>query len=148
MNFFFQPFPCQFFSNMENDRTEQSTQTSIKFRCKKAHTGEAKKNDTGPTATKIVGIDENDKSEKTFVSQTPEKPEWRIKGKEIGYSSRMKHLSENFQSHDHIIEPTTTDYADDSTKGPAISEYSERYMCGERRSPVHEAVDIPEKCVT
>ncbi|KAH7689971.1 chromatin licensing and DNA replication factor 1 protein [Dioscorea alata] len=133
---------------MENDRTEQSTQTSIKFRCKKAHTGEAKKTDTGPTATKIMGIDENDKSENTLVSQTPEKPEWRSKGKEIGYASRMKHLSESFQSHDLIIESTTTDFADDSTKGPAISEYSERYICGERRSPIHEAVDIPEKCKT
>ena len=145
---FFATFSMPVFSNMENDRTEQSTQTSIKFRCKKTHTGEAKNNDTGPTATKIVGIDENEKSKNTLASQTPEKPEWRSKGKEIGYASRMKHLSESFQSHDLSIEPTTTDFADNSTKGPAISEYSERYICGERRSPVHEAVDIPEKWVT
>ncbi|KAJ0967247.1 hypothetical protein J5N97_024164 [Dioscorea zingiberensis] len=102
--------------NMEYDSSEHSTQTSIKFRCKKMLSGEAKKNTSSPTTTRTMGIDEKGNSENTLAAQTPEKPECRIKGS-----------------------------ADNSTKGPVISEYSERYICVQGRSPKHEAIEIPEK---
>ncbi|KAJ0967824.1 hypothetical protein J5N97_024741 [Dioscorea zingiberensis] len=132
------------FFNMENDSSEHSTQTSIKFRCKKVLSGEAKKNTSSPTTTRTMGIDEKGNSENTLAAQTPEKPEWRGKGKEISNSLKMvKQLSESFQSHDFILMSTTTGSADNSKKGP--SEYSERYINVQRRSPKHEAVEIPEK---